>query len=289
MKKLLVLVDFSPCATQAAHYAMRLAEWTQSSLHLLHIASTPLNELVLEGRQAELSLPTHSLSSDYLRQEASHTMEALVHELDARTPYHRVPISYNILVGNARSEIDNFSHAFNPDLIIMGVKSSSRLERFIMGSLAKDLLQRVSFPILAIPEYACFQAIHNVLYASAYAEADNNSIASFRKLFKAFRSHVHCVHILEDDNKVLPEAEMAEKNAALKAHVEQGQYLRNLSFAHLQGKDLTNAIESYVDKHHINLMVFSTEKRNGLNRWFSPSVTQAVMFKSNIPLLAIGI
>lgn len=136
VKEILVPIDFSDVSSAALAFAKVVAEKFEAELHLLHVDDDPL-----------LIAPT---TSDAYREEQ---MEKSLQRLNAmftdeeREHYHLVPA---VRCGIATDVILEYVNSTSVDLIVMGAKGRGAIANILMGSVAKDLMQKAPCPVVTV-------------------------------------------------------------------------------------------------------------------------------------------
>lgn len=134
LRTLLVPLNGSPLAEHALPAAMDLARLARARLTLVRVVNTRKglaggDELEQFEREAEV----------YLRQKAE-TLAA---------PSGRT-ILWHVLSGEPGEQLRRFITARQPDLVIMVTRGRGRLARWILGSVAEDLLTSRATPLLLL-------------------------------------------------------------------------------------------------------------------------------------------
>lgn len=139
-KRILVAIDGSEGARAALLVAVRLAELYEAKVETLHVATTPTNlaaeALVVVG-EAEETL------SDFVRSQAETAMLDFVKQaLGDKLVENRVE------VGTPGEVIAVAAESF--DLIVMGTRGTTGLERFALGSVASRVARTAPCPVLTV-------------------------------------------------------------------------------------------------------------------------------------------
>jgi nucleotide-binding universal stress UspA family protein len=154
MKSIIVPVNFSACATNAANYAADLAQIIRADLHLIHVLQVPVTS-------ADMAM------TEYLYEEmvdsANTALMQLQADLGKRTK-NKVRIGISLETGGVVSKVKEISQRLKPYAIVLGA-SGPTLEKFMTGSPVSSLLSKMNCPVLAVPENARFQHFHRVLLA----------------------------------------------------------------------------------------------------------------------------
>jgi len=126
--------DFSHSARPALHRAVTLAG--RAPFHVLHVVC------VIDPREAIPSIPSYN-GVDYMY--AARVQEALAaevqHELDHAEVRGSVHFFVHARIGKAATEILNLAREVGADLIIVGSKGATGLERLILGSTSEHVVR----------------------------------------------------------------------------------------------------------------------------------------------------
>jgi universal stress protein A len=142
IQRVLCPVDLSEESREALEYACALASWWDASLTLLHVLPT------VPTPGGELSVMHPPLSPDpTMRRRAVDEMNAL-----AKTPRDadvkaRIGVDY----GCPAERILEWSRTMEADVIVLGTHTLSRVERWLLGSVAETVLRRAPCPVLTVP------------------------------------------------------------------------------------------------------------------------------------------
>lgn len=130
VKKILVPVDSSEGASEAARLAAELAKCAGASLSLLHVLDS--DPAMLMGATA---LSQEELQT--VREEMSQrAFEAVGKVIDLE----KLQPSMQIRLGKPSMEIVNYARTEGTDLIVMGSRGLSGIKEFLLGSVSSQVL-----------------------------------------------------------------------------------------------------------------------------------------------------
>jgi len=136
IRRILHPTDFSPPAKAALRLACSLAEDYGAELTLIHV----WDPLIVTGEKPHPHLPTNSL------EEALAWLDAV--EVAAPS----VRSFRHLVVGNPVNEIVLEAKEGAADLIVMGTRGRTGLNRLLMGSVAEGVLRKAPCPVLTVRE-----------------------------------------------------------------------------------------------------------------------------------------
>ncbi len=143
--KPLIAEDVSAPAPVVLQAARRLFPPDLASLHALAVYASPL-----EGHLRAQRAAASKLAETLRAAEAKATRQALKRYLDQGLPADtRVRLS--VRQGDARGVIEAACRRLKPDLLILGTHARKGLERFLLGSVALDVLRSSERDVLMVP------------------------------------------------------------------------------------------------------------------------------------------
>ena len=134
-------VDFTPASQRALTYAAAWARWYGARLHVIHVAPLQMVAAPLAG----VAVMLESRPLPELRQRVAD----LVGEVDLTG----VEVGIDVVEGDApaqiRAAVDRRPHA----LVVLGSHERTRLERFVLGSVAQRVVAATPVPVLLVPPH----------------------------------------------------------------------------------------------------------------------------------------
>ena len=165
VNKILVGCDFSPDSGLAFQYGLSLAQEFETELFLAHVIR-PTEHVefssadyikVQEGdylgwnRTDYLGLTKHANEPDVQRKDA--LKKRLERQLERMVPedsrHWCTPVTA-VLEGEPYQELLSFAKKNQVDLIVLGVRGHSLLEKFLVGSTTDRVISRSDCPVLAV-------------------------------------------------------------------------------------------------------------------------------------------
>lgn len=143
-KKILVATDFSPFARAAADAGMALAKLFGAQVTLVHVV--PLSTYVEYAGGVEGSAFNAAEFQAAVREGVRREAKA---ELD-RLRGTGAPVEFASLDGPAAPEICNYAADNAFDLIVVGSHGRTGLKRFLLGSVAENVVRHAAVPVLTV-------------------------------------------------------------------------------------------------------------------------------------------
>lgn len=137
--RILVAYDGSPNAEKALSVAVELARQFRSTLELLSVAP-----LVVPLGPASTAPP---LTDQEARMYREILARGRVHAVKAGI--ERVETTFR--EGNVADQILSHVDESRPDLVVVGARGLSSVQRFLLGSVSTALVHHLTIPVLVVP------------------------------------------------------------------------------------------------------------------------------------------
>lgn len=272
MKNILVATDFSKEASNAIKYAVNLALESNASLLLFHTVIVP-------ALPAELSL---SLSVNDLLNKSLKQLNKIAKRLTSNYG-EQLKVQSVCSVGFAADAIKAYAGENKIDLVVMGMKGKSQLVEKFIGSTTTSVLKNSKIPILIIDRRVRYKSIKKIVLACDYTTIKNKSIIEpLLTICQLFKSHIYVLNVVK-------EVEIEPTISSTVAGFRLNRLLENVShsFHFALGDDVIEAINTYVKKMKIDMVVMIPHLHTVLERIFHPSLSQHMSFHTKNPLLIL--
>ena len=152
-QKILIGIDDSKYADNAARYGFELAHKFNARVALVHIVepvivTTPVNDTSMMGSL----IP--SISTGVEEVEIANIQEQFSQKLisDTIAKYgENLQITQFSEYGSTAEALVECAAQFNADLIVIGTHSRTGLDRFLMGSIAESIVRHSPVAVLVVP------------------------------------------------------------------------------------------------------------------------------------------
>lgn len=278
MRRILVPTDFSGNATKAVDYAVAMAGKAGAEIILLNAFAAVDNTLS----------PVRGLLEEYnncIVADAKEKLKTLKENIEKKSV---IQVRTKFINGGIRDSILKCAGDENANLIVMGTRGASGINRMLWGSTTASVIGTSNIPVLAIPQKAEWRGIKNILFATRHFAADDHTFIPILELAEREAAVVHVAVFTDTDDKDL--VNYLEDARLLMAYQEtlpsKFKYVK-FKTEHLEGKDFDNTIKKYIKEHAIDMLVMTTHKRGFWERIFNRSMTRSMAYQTKIPLLAI--
>lgn len=269
---ILVPTDFSKPSKVAVLYAALLAKKAGAELVIATVAY---------GQASSRAMMVSQKLDMEMKNIAIKELEELTNEIQSKVR-GKLTISTQVLSGFPVTQvIQRFVKRKEVDLIVMGTRGATGLQKVIIGSNAAAMIQSSSVPVIIVPHNATFKGFKKIVYATDMndIEEELSTVSVFAKLFNAKIDVLH----------VIPEATSTDLNAKqIKSDLVKKMKYEKISF-HLSKNDaIPEAIDNFMVDRKADILIMFTHKLSFFEKLFSRSVTRKLAFHSHIPMLTFN-
>ena len=266
--KFALLTDFSPLSKVAIHYAMKMVV-------RLDIEFTILNIVRLDG------VPKSNLKwkqiEKSLMQVAEEEGSKLVADLKSQ---YKTNVTFKAIRAHKVAEaVQKYCKKNYTNLVVMGSQGATQLKKFRLGGTTVSVIDSVSSPVLAIPQYAEFKNFKDVVYASDL-KALQKELEQIIPFAKIFDSKIHLVHVVSAIDKKTDELRLQAESIISKSGYSK------IDFKLIIDEDIALAIDRYIKETKADLLTTFTPELSLYEKLFGLNVTRKLAYQGTIPLLS---
>lgn len=275
MERILVCSDFSPAAVQALDYAVQMAKECNAKILLFH------SFMFLPSGMIRPSVDEVNKAVEEMEKTSHEQLQDLVKPYE-KTGYINqsgfINFEFSVRNGSAAEEIADMMEKQKIDLVILGNRKASSVNKAVFGSVTADLLKmNLSCPILSIPEGVVFKNMDKITYASKLGNEDAPVIDQLLKFTSEFRAKLDCVFVSN--------GEVDDPN--LKKWQEKYYFTEKskIDFHIIYSDNIQEGLNNYVNKSESDILAMLTHSRNFFQRLIEHSYTSSMLFYANVPIL----
>lgn len=277
MKTILVPVDFSSPAKNAALYALKIAEQLRFSrivFYNAYQAPPIINEPTTMPSIPILDIET---LKDISRESMKHFQESMIEFYPADIKVEHLS-EYADLAGN----INEICEKTNAELIVLGITGTSRIEEVLMGSTAINVAKNTKIPVIIVPSDASFTSIKNIVLACDFKKVvETTPVAPIKSILDSTDALLHVLNVTESDKEV--SNEMVGQKKLLNSLFEEYEP----TFHFIKNEDFITAINDFVEVNHIDMIITIPKKHGFLSGLFKERHTKKLAFHSHVALMYI--
>lgn len=280
--RILVPTDGSEVARSAARAAVALAAQFDADVHTIYVTEEEPYPFGFDDAMAELARYGEEAAQTVTDWAAEAGVDATTSVIDDAESVPRAILSYT-----AEHDID---------LVVMGTHGRSGLDRVLLGSVTELTLRKSPVPVVTVHEETVldppFESILVPFDGSAGAEG---ALDHAIDLAQESDAAIHAINVVDhatmaggdSSSTVVIDSLRESGERALDAAVERAVT------AGVPVADSTVRVGSpfreildYTGEHEIDCVVMGTRGRSGLDRVLLGSVTERVVRKADIPVIA---
>lgn len=281
LKKILWVTDFSDEAQEAFIYAREFAKTFKAKLIALH---------VVPDFSPALYNTTAVIKGELVKRISGMKKEA-ERKLNALQRTRRFEFKSIVTEGNASKKIIETAEKQKVDLIVMGKKGASAIEKLFIGSVANQVLRNSTVPVLLTKKKRGKPAFKKILVPTDFSKQEELERDFAWKLAKGFDSDLTLLHILELHDyefspRVLDQMFGSVLNRLKKRKKREKEGIRVKEDVY-RAINASIGVVDYAETHKYDMIVISTCVHSKLERFFLGSTTEKVISYSHIPIFAI--
>ncbi len=263
--KILFPTDFSENAELAAEFAVDIAKRTNGSLVVFHGYQVP---------HSESSLSTSLLQK--MKEIAQHNMQDFEKKVLATSG---VEYKTHIRIGKPIGLAKELSVQHNMDLIVLGTKGASGLEKILIGSNAASIIQNTDIPVLVIPPESKVKEFRSIVLATDMdLRQKERPLLRLKAFAKIYGAKINILQFQNEKGSKEGSRDFVEKHLGDVPH----------SYSILaQKEDLDKAILDYCQTKNADLVSAITKRYGFFEGLFRTSLTSKLAYHTSIPMLAL--
>lgn len=284
MKRLLVPIDFSKPAENAAHYALQLAKYLKANITLCNVFLLPATV----PATAQVSLPGYEY--DTLKEENRQELEVIAKRLRTEDKTLPAPDFFHPVIesiseaGGVKDVIVQLAEDKKAEMVVMGMTGAGPISRFLFGSVSRNMIDSAESPLLLVPSGFVFQKIAKIAFATDLSESDIEVIHSLSGLARYFNADLVVIHITEDmqeDKAQQKKADSFLNDITCKVNYDK------IYYRHMLHTDVEKGLDWISENDFIDMLVMVRRNLGFLDRLFSISHTHRKASHLKVPLLIL--
>ena len=277
MQTILVPVDFSTTAYNAAVYALELGKQLQvQKVILYHSYELPV---VSDGGLAVPLL----VGVDDIQKTSSEALENLLNNLKEKVEYVPFEIetyhTYNSTVNGIKEAVQEKQ----ANLIVMGITGGNAIEQALIGSNTIEVSKEVTIPLIIVPANATFKPIRNTVLACSMNNIyDNMPIEHILNFITNAKSNFQVLHV-ETNGKMSDYSGTNFESMAL--HTLFAEHVPKYHFVH--NTNFIEGVNDFADKNSTDMVIVIPQKHGLFESLFTKSHTKQLAFHSHVPIMVV--
>jgi len=276
MKRILVPIDFSKEAENAAKIAARIAKKTGSTIYLLHMLELPAS-----------TIEPYEMTSIRSEPQIIYFMTLAHKKFDRfkKLPFFDgIKIVESVQFHYAFAGIISESKKNKIDLIVMGSQGASGLQEMFIGSNTEKVVRQSEVPVLVIKKENENFDINNIVFASDFNEESKKTFQNVLDFAKLFNAKIRLLYVNTIHNFSTTK-DIENKVESFIEGFEMGKYTRRI----YNDISIEKGILSYGRDIEADLIALNTHGRSGLSQLFNGSIGQELANHALRPVITFKI
>ena len=291
IESILIPTDDSEGALAGAKCGIALASRTGADVHVLSVFDVPDGSL--EEADVEDSIRS-ALEAE--AKEAVENIADLVRSHDSD-----LDVTTTVTQGTPFQSIREYAGRREIDVIAMGTKGRTGVDRILLGSVTENVLRTARTPVLTVPSNADTLEIDEITFDEFLLPTDGSDGAAIATdwgiaLAKRLESTIHTVYSVDTslvsrvkEPEGLLDALEHRGETAIDAVRERATDAGVSVSGTLATGSPTDVILTASSEHEVDMIVMGTHGRTGIGQWFLGSVTENVVRQAEVPVFCVPV
>jgi nucleotide-binding universal stress UspA family protein len=291
LQPIVVGLDFSAGSEAALLRAADLAERLHARLHLVHAAAT----MRVERGDALFDDTVHSVER--------RTREFVEEALGSAEAFDVIGPEVVVRRGEAAADaLVRYAQQVGAGLVVVGTHGLRGVRRFLMGSVAEEVVRRSPCPVLTVPHAAARTApgpSSPVLVPVDFADVNRKAVSAAQLIASQFEAPVELVHVVERSGPYpdfygnIPGLltfydTVPGSDDEVESHLRRfGEDVGGVSGYHVLRGRPDRVIAELAEETNAGLIVMATHGLTGLDHALIGSVTERTLRRAPCPVLAL--
>jgi nucleotide-binding universal stress UspA family protein len=280
MKTILYATDYSENSELALKYAFNLSTKMEAKLLVIHVFDYPT---FFDHISLKPEPPFPDLEGDAFNRHCTQLKAFCKRVLksDKATSTIAIGVIENKSVIKGIVEKAKDVDAF---LIVTGMKGNSKLRELIMGSTAKELIEKAPCPVLTIPSDSVKTEIETIVYASDFEDEDFGAMDKLAEIAKSFNAKIRVVHISTLE-KSMGKSYTEELETKIHKYIDYP----NLELDILYSEDVFDTLKIYYRNSNADLIAMLEREDSGIaSKVFHRDLVKRIETYGKLPLLSFN-
>lgn len=278
MKHILMPTDFSDNSWNAIQYGLSMLKYIECTFYLLTVNRIPS----YSGAQTSVRANQAKLRKSILERSLADLGELLkkVEKLPPGINHKFVILAdYDYFTRSIKRAVAN--HKI--ELIVMGTKGATGLQKIIVGSNTAAVISKVDCTLLAVPENAIyFDKPREIAFATDFRVAyKHNMLHTLKEVASLNNAPLRILTVMEKGGKL--DNEQTSNKRWLSNYLKDFDH----SFHSLSGADVGEAVEHFVECKDIGMIAMVAKNRGFLQKILIKPTVKKISYHIKIPFLVL--
>jgi len=272
IKQIALPTNFQSYSAGAFNYAVQIAQHTGATINILHSYRTPI--IADEPNQKLVTL--FETISDIADPEFIRRVEE-VHDYHT---FEEIDMRYHYFAQLDIPDIVNFTYQNAMQLLAIGERARTTLRDIFFGKSIGALIDaKPACPVLAVPEFARYEAIEQIVYATGMNTPDA-VLQQLRHIGATFGATIRFLHVVQEETR-----SYAQRLAQFKQHIQEVFGYQPYECIELHHQEVDTALHNYIQQNGIDMICLLQRHKSILDRLFLNSITKQMAKEAEVPVL----
>lgn len=281
MRKILFPFELdNPVYQEAYIYGIKFARKINAELILLNVFQVEVGNDITEEKYGKLKRDNWFKAYNEISKFNKYYLEDHANtESDLQ-----LKINYRFIHGFLIDEIIKIAKEDEVDLIVLPVSGQKEFDRRQLKIVQDNLFEKNRTSLLVIPFDCKYKPVRNIVFATDLKKVNNyqqylHDVVTYASLFD---SNIHFIHISSREK-----AESWEGSETYRLVMQAIEKNNRHSFRSLQGKNVIQAVNRYVEECKADVLVVVKHQHYFLESIFHESISKEISLNSKVPVLVM--
>ena len=277
MKNVLITTDFSDNSWNSIKYALSFLKKVRCNFYLLNV------NIITNYSVGDIPyVPSADVIEKTIQADARKKMKKLLKRIE-RLPYNTkhnfvTLVDYNFLIDSIKEHIEEKKI----DLLIMGTKGASGLKKLIIGSNTAEVITRIQFPTLVIPENAQYKGVGEIAFPTDYNLLYNTKVLdTLLEMAGIHEAAIRVLHIARNGESLT--TNQVENRQLLQGYFKDHEHSMHI----LTNKKLEDSIECFTESRDIDMIAMVAKNLNFMQRVLFKPTVENISYHTKVPFLVL--
>ena len=276
MKHILFPTDFSENAWKAIQYGIALLKNEECKFYILY-ALEPQASAPSAGITSKRA---NQMIHDSRTKESQDGLNKTLSKVNALPKNDKHAFEIRLANNYFYSAVKAYVEKLNIDVVILGTKGASGIKEVTIGSNTANLINKLTCPILAVPEFAASNKISEIGFATDFSiDHFGTGINLLKDVAKDNHAKISVIHIVNNNKEMTPEL------LSNKKLLETTLSPIELDFYTLTDIPVELGIRAFTESRRLNMLCVISKKRSFFSKLFTKSHSKAVSHNLDVPLI----
>ncbi len=276
MKAVLFPTDFSQNSINAIEYAVALLQNEPCKFYLLNVqkASSFLSDDMV-------SVSTSATVYKTLVAAAKASIQNIISNVKSNYPNSEHQFFSIVDYDNFIDAVQQSVEKHDINLIVMGTKGASGLQKVLFGSNTVRVINRINTPILAIPNGCKYLKLHKIAFTANHITRYNKeTLEILSNMLSNFNAQLTILHLAGSNT-------IAHKHANnmvfFDVHFEESKH----DYIDVVDKDIVSTISAYMKNQNFDLLTMVKKPHSFLERLLHTYTEEKIAYAFDMPFLVL--